>query len=204
MKTKEQKQKDITVLREELSSADNALVVTFQGLTVEKDWELRRSLEKAELNYRVVKNTLVRIAVEGTPLEPLKDQFIGMTAIAYSQNDPVGLAKVLSKFAKDNAHLKFKAGLVEGRVINVKDIDALASLPSKEELISKLMFVLNSPAQRIATAVNGVARNLAVVIKQIADQKAEGVSAQQSEQPSESRLSESAVIKIISDQRFVI
>src|SRR5215467_7168464 len=171
MKTKEQKQQDIALLKEEFVGADNALVVSFQGLTVEKDWELRRALEKAELNYRVVKNTLVKIAVEGTPLEPLKDHFVGMTAVAYSQKDPVGLAKVLSKFAKENAQLKFKAGLVEGRVINVKDIDALATLPSKEELISKLMFLLNSPAQRIATAVSGVARNLAIVIKQIADQK---------------------------------
>jgi len=173
MKTKEQKQQDIALLKEEFGGADNALIVSFQGLTVEKDWELRRALEKAELNYRVVKNTLVKIAVEGTPLEPLKDHFTGMTAVAYSEKDPVGLAKVLSKFAKDNAQLKFKAGIVEGRVINVKDVDALAALPSKEELISKLMFLLNSPAQRIAIAVNGVARNLAVVIKQIADQKGE-------------------------------
>jgi large subunit ribosomal protein L10 len=182
MKTREQKQQDIAVLKKEFGGADNALVVSFQGLTVEKDWELRRALEKAELNYRVVKNTLIKIAVEGTPLEPLKDHFIGMTAIAYSQTDPVGLAKVLSKFAKENAQLKFKAGVVEGRVINIKDIDSLAALPSKEELISKLMFLLNSPAQRIATAVNGVARNLAVVIKQIADQKAGQVADQQAGQ----------------------
>jgi large subunit ribosomal protein L10 len=171
MKTKDQTQQDIDLLKKEFSGISNALVVSFQGLTVVKDWELRRALEKAELNYRVVKNTLGKIAVEGTQLEPLKEHFVGMTAVAYSDKDPVGLAKTLSKFAKDNAQLKFKAGLVEGRVINVKDIDALAALPSKEELISKLMFLLNSPAQRIATAVNGVARNLAVVIKQIADQK---------------------------------
>src|SRR5215510_13169002 len=153
MKTKEQKQQDIAQLKEEFGAADNALVVSFQGLTVGKDWELRRALEKAELNYRVVKNSLGKIAVEGTPLEPLRDHFIGMTAIAYSETDPVGLAKVLSKFAKENAQLKFKAGVVEGRVINVKDIDTLASLPSKEELISKLMFLINAPAQRIAVAV---------------------------------------------------
>jgi len=173
MKTKEQKEQDITALKQEFSNAGNALVVSFQGLTVGKDGELRRALEKAQLNYRVVKNTLGKIAVEGTPLEPLKEHFVGMTAIAYSETDPVGLAKVLSKFAKENAQLKFKAGIVEGRIINIKDVDALAALPSKEELISKLMFLLNSPAQRIATAVNGVARNLVVVIKQIADQKGE-------------------------------
>lgn len=173
MKTREQKEQDIARLKAEFSNAGNALVVSFQGLTVGKDWELRRALQQAQLNYRVVKNTLGKLAIEGTPLEPLKDHFIGMTAIAYSETDPVGLAKVLSKFAKDNAQLKFKAGVVEGRVINVKDVDTLAAMPSKEELISKLMFLLNSPAQRIATATNGVARNLVVVLKQIADQKGE-------------------------------
>jgi large subunit ribosomal protein L10 len=171
MKTREQKEREIARLKEEFSRTGAALVVSFQGLTVEKDWELRRALEKAQLNYRVVKNTLSRVAVEGTPLEPLKDHFVGMTAIAYSDNDPVSLAKVLSKFAKDNAQLTFKAGVVEGRVIKIKDIDALAAMPSKEELTGRLMFLLNSPAQRIATAINGVARNLAIVIKQVADKK---------------------------------
>jgi large subunit ribosomal protein L10 len=171
MKTREQKEKDIAALKEDLGNTGNALVVSFEGLTVEKDWELRRAMREAKLNYRVVKNTLGRIAVEGTPLEPLKDHFIGMTAIAYSDQDPVGLAKVLSNFAKDNAQLTFKAGVVEGRVISIKDIDALAKMPSKEELISKLMFVLNSQAQRLATALNGVSRNLVVVIDRIAKQK---------------------------------
>ena len=96
-----------------------------------------------------------------------------MTAVAYSDTDPVGLAKVLSKFAKENAKLTFKAGVVEGRVINVKDIEALASMPSKEELISKIMFLLNAPAQRMAVAINGVARNLAVVMQQVAEKKGE-------------------------------
>lgn len=175
MKTREQKQKDISTLKEEFGSTSNALVVNFQGLTVEKDCELRRQLRQANLSYRVVKNTIGRMAVEGTALEPLKDHFIGMTAIAYSENDPVGLAKVLSKFAKENNQMTFKAGVVEGRVIKVKDIVELASLPSKEELISKLMFVLNSQAQRIAVALNGVSRNLAVVVNEVAKQKgAEG------------------------------
>lgn len=173
MKTKEQKELNIALLKEEFKNTDNALVVSFEGLSVEKDWELRNSLRASQLNYRVVKNTIGKIAVEGTPLEPLKDHFKGMTAIAYSANDPVSLAKVLSKFAKENSQLSFKAGLVEGRVINVKDIDALASMPSKEELISKLMFLLNAQAQRMAVVLNGVARNLAVVVDQVAKKKAE-------------------------------
>lgn len=173
MKTKEQKEQDLAVLREEFGNVGNALIVSFQGLPVEKDWELRKAMREANLNYRVVKNTLGRLAVEGTPLESLKDHFIGMTAVAYSDKDPVGLAKVLSKFAKENAQITFKAGVVEGRAINVKDISALASMPSKEELISKLMFLLNAPAQRLATVVNAVPRNLAVVVNQIADKKRE-------------------------------
>lgn len=173
MKTREQKDQDVSLLKEEFIDAGNALVMSFQGLTVEKDWQLRRALRDANLSYRVIKNTLGRLAVEGTPLEPLKEHFVGMTAIAYSTSDPVGLAKVLTNFAKDNVQVKFKAGIVEGRVIEVKDIDTLAKLPSKEELVSKLMFLLNSQAQRIATALNGVPRNLAVVINEIAKQKGE-------------------------------
>lgn len=171
MKTRGQKEKAIATLKEEFSNTNNALIVSFKGLTVNKDLELRRAMREADLGYRVVKNTLSRIAIEGTPLEPLKEHFIGMTAIAYSAKDPVGLAKVLSSFAKDNAQLTFKAGIVEGRVIKIKDLEALAKMPSKEELISRLMFLLNSPAQRLVAALNGVPRNLAVVINEIAKQK---------------------------------
>ena len=177
MKTREQKEQEIAALNEEFKQSGNALVISFQGLSVEKDWEMRKALREANLNYRVIKNTIGRKAVEGTPLEPLKNNFVGMSAIAYSQNDPVSLAKVLSKYAKESDKIKFKAGVVEGRAINVKDIDALASMPSKEELISKLMFVLNSGAQRIATVINAVPRNLAVVVDQIAKQKGGGAEA---------------------------
>ncbi|MDX2033814.1 MAG: 50S ribosomal protein L10 [Blastocatellia bacterium] len=171
MKTRTEKDQDIAQLNEELSKTNHALVVSFKGLTVEKDYELRKSLREANLRYRVVKNTLGRRAVEGTPLESLKDHFIGMSAIAYSDTDPVSIAKVLSKFAKENPALTFKAGVVEGRAISVTDIDKLASMPSKEELISKLMFLLNAPAQRTATVINAVPRNLAVVVNEIRKQK---------------------------------
>jgi large subunit ribosomal protein L10 len=171
MRTKEQKKDDIAILRQMFTDTGNALLVSFEGLSVEKDGQLRRSLREAQLSYKVVKNTLGRLAVEGTPLEPLKDHFTGMTAIAYSRNDPVGLAKVLSRFAKENKELNFKAGIVDGRVITVKEIDTLATLPSKDELVSKLMFLLNLPAQRLAVVLNGVQRNLAVVLNEIAKQK---------------------------------
>jgi len=171
MKTKAQKENDIALLKEEFAHTVHALLVNFEGLTVEKDYQLRKTMREARLGYRVVKNTLCSRAVEGTPLESLKESFVGMSAIAYSQNDPVGIARVLSKFAKENPQLVFKAGVVEGRAINVKDIESLASMPSKEELISKLMFVVNAQAQRLATVINAVPRNLAIVVDQIAKQK---------------------------------
>lgn len=171
MKTKSQKDQEISILKQEFSVVDNAFVVGFQGLTVEKDQQLRRQLREAQLSYRVVKNTLAQRAVEETPLAKLRDQLVGPTAIAYSHNDAVGLAKVLTKFAKENAQFTFKAGIVEGRVISIKDIEALATMPSREELVSKLMFLLNAQAQRLAVALAGTARNLAVVINEIAKQK---------------------------------
>ena len=171
MKTKAQKEAEIAALKDQFTASGNAFVVSFQGLTVEKDQHLRRQLREAELSYRVVKNTLAQRAVEDTPLSGLRDQFVGPTAIAFSAKDPVGLARVLTKFAKENAHFTFRAGVVEGRVISIRDIEALATMPSKEELISKLMFLINAQAQRLAVALAGTARNLAVVVNEIAKQK---------------------------------
>ena len=174
MKTRDQKDQNIEALKQAFQHSNNALMISFEGLTVEKDWQLRKALREAQLQYRVVKNTLGRRAVEGTSLEPLKDHFTGMTGVAFSENDPVGLAKVLTAFAKDNAQVTFKGGVVEGRAIAVSDIEALSKMPSKDELISQLMFLLNAPAQRMAVALNGVARNLAVVVGEIAKQKEAG------------------------------
>jgi large subunit ribosomal protein L10 len=171
VKTKQQKNEEIEMLRREFQESPNALLVGFQGIKVGDDERLRRELRQANLSYRVVKNTLAMRAAEGTPMEQVKDNFTGATAIALSKNDPVTLAKVLSKWAKESPIFKFKAGVVEGRVIEVKDIDALANMPSKEELVSKIMFLINSGAQRLAVATAGVSRNLAVVIDQVRAQK---------------------------------
>jgi large subunit ribosomal protein L10 len=172
MKTREQKQKDLNALTEELSNSKSAMVVSFNKVTVNKDQEFRNQLRDAGAKYQVVKNTIARLAVKGTPYENASEYFKGVTAIAWTENDPVVLSKAVSKFVKDNADLfTFKAGVVEGRVLDLKQVEAIASLPSKEELISKLLFVINAQAQRIATVINAVPRNLAVVIKQIGDQK---------------------------------
>lgn len=171
MKTREERNREIEELKSDFAGSANALLVGFQGLKVSDDERLRRELREAKLTYRVVKNTLAVKAAKGTAIEAVTDSFTGMTAIALSENDPVTLAKILSKWAKENAAFTFKAGIVEGRVIEVKDIEALSNLPSKEELVSKIMFLINSGAQRLAVATAGVSRNLAVVLGQIRDQK---------------------------------
>jgi len=168
---REEKNREIEALRADFSQANSALLVGFQGLTVEKDGQLRRELRKANLKYKVVKNTLAQRAAEGTPLEKVKDNFVGATAVALTKDDPVTMAKLLMRFAKENARFTFKAGIVEGRVIDVRDIEAIANLPTKEELISKLMFLINCQAQRLITALSGTARNLAFVIKQIGEKQ---------------------------------
>ena len=172
MKTKEQKQKDLEELTQRFKDAKAAMVVGFQKMTVAKDQELRNQLREAGVSYEVVKNTLARRASEGTALEGATEHFKGVTAVALSNGDPVGLSKAISKFAKANPDIfTFKAGIVEGKVVALNDVEAIASLPSKEELISKVMFLINCQAQRLVTVISAVPRNLAIVIKQIGEQK---------------------------------
>src|SRR5687767_3091109 len=170
MKTRETKQKDLVALTESLQNAKSAMVVSFSKLTVNKDIEFRNGLREAGANYQVVKNTLARIAVKDTQFEQAAEHFKGVTAIAWTENDPVILSKAISKFMKDNADIyTFKTGVVDGRLLDLKQVQSIASLPSKEELISKLLWVLNAQAQRIVTVINAVPRDLAVVIKQIGE-----------------------------------
>ncbi len=172
MKTRETKQKDLTVLTEELKTANSAMVVGFNKLTVNKDQEFRHKLRETGAKYRVVKNTLARRAIKDTQFEGASDHFKGVTALAWTGGDAVILSKTVTKFIKDNHEFyTFKAGIIDGKVYDAKQVEAIASLPSKEELISKLMYVINAQAQRIVTVINAVPRDLAVVIKQIGEQK---------------------------------
>ena len=178
MKTREQKQKDLEALAQEFQQATAAMFIGFNKLTVAKDQELRRRLREAGARYGVVKNTIARKAAAGTPFEDALEHFKGVTAIATSESDPVTLSKAVAKFVKENPDIfTFKAGIVEGRVIALRDVEAIASLPPKEELISKIMFLINCQAQRLVTVLSAVPRNLAVVIKQIGEQKGGGEAA---------------------------
>ena len=172
MKTRETKQNDLAALTESLQNSKSAMVVSFTGLTVTKDQEFRSSLREAGASYQVVKNTLARIAVKGTQFEDATEHFKGVTAIAWTENDPVVLSKAISKFMKDNADIyTFKTGVIDGKMVDLKQLTTIANLPSKEELISKLLWVLNSSAERLVTVINAVPRDLAVVIRQIGDAK---------------------------------
>ena len=171
MKPKGKKKEELDALKKDLTAAKNLFVAKFQGITVAQDTDLRQKIRETKSQYRVVKNTLARKAAEGTPAEGVSKAFDGSTSIAYNATDPVSLAKALTAYAKINPLFVFKAGMVEGRVVNIADIANIASMPSKKELFAKLLFLINSPAQRLAVAINGVARNLTVVIQQAVEQK---------------------------------
>jgi large subunit ribosomal protein L10 len=172
MKTREQKQRDLDALAEQFQSASAGMLIGFKKLTVAKDQELRRQLREAGATYQVVKNTLARKAADGTPFAQAEEHFKGVTALALAEGDPVQLSKAISKFVKDNPDVfSFKAGVVQGRVVALQDVEAIATLPSKEELIAKIMFLINAQAQRLATVISAVPRNLAVVVGQVAEQK---------------------------------
>ena len=166
MKKKKEKVEEAEALKKELATVSTVILSTFQGITVADDTRLRRAVQAAGGHYRVVKNRLAERAAAGTPAESLLKGLKGTNSIAYIETDAVSLAKVLTKVAKDVPAFKFRAGVVEGRVLSIADIQQLASLPSKEELIGKIMFLLQAPAQRLASATAGVTRNLAVTVQE--------------------------------------
>jgi len=168
---REQKKKRAEELHEELVKARGVVLSGFQGITVAQDFELRRKIANTGARYKVVKNSLIERAAQGTGAAAIAGKLAGTTSLALTENDPVALAKVLTEYAKENPVLTFKSGVVEGRVVSMADLTALATLPSKEQLFSKVLFLLNSPAQRVASAISGVARNLVAVIQQAVKEK---------------------------------
>jgi large subunit ribosomal protein L10 len=168
MKNKDEKRKDLEALKKDLADNSSIFVTGYEKMTVAQDNSLRRVVREAGGSYKVVKNNLAAKASEGTPAEKLLADLKGMTSLAFAAKDPVALAKALTKYAKDNPVFTFKAGMVEGRAIDIKAINDLASMPPKEEIFAKLLFLINATATRLVTAVNGTGRNLAVVIDQAA------------------------------------
>lgn len=168
---REEKHKLAERLREELLKARGVILTGFEGLTVAQDSELRRKIAQTGARYRVFKNSLIERAAQSTPAETVARGLRGTTSLAYTEMDPAALAKVLTAYSKENPALVFKAGMVEGRVISLADLGMIANLPGKGELFSKVLYLLQAPAQKVAVAVSAVARNLALVINQAVKEK---------------------------------
>ena len=166
MKNKADKAKEMEALRKELEQQPTIFVTGYEKLTVQQDFDLRKTVRQAGGKYSVVKNNLAAKASEDLPSKDLLGDLKGMSSLAYTTGDPVALAKALTAYAKAHPVFTFKAGFVEGRVVEVKNIQELASMPSKDELFAKLLFLINAPAQRLVTAIGGVGRNLAIVVDQ--------------------------------------
>ena len=164
--SRSQKSDKVKKLAGELETSTSAIIGTFTGLTAQKDFSLRKTVRAAGGSYHVVKNKLAAKSAEGTKIEAALKGLKGVNSVAYTSGDPVALAKALSTWVKENSEFTFKLGIVDGKVINVQEITELANMPGKEELFSKLLFLINAPAQRLATVINATGRDLAVVINQ--------------------------------------
>ncbi len=168
--TKAKKAVKIEQLTHELEGSTSAIVGTFAKLTVSQDFELRKVVRSAGGRYRVVKNKLAARASKGTRIEQALQGLKGVSSVAYTSGDPVALAKALSTWMQENAEFTFKLGIIDGQVITVEEVKQLATMPSKEQIFSKLLFLINAPAQRLVTVMNAVGRDVAVVLNQAVEQ----------------------------------
>ena len=171
MSTKAFKQEKIEAMKENFAKAKVAVVTEYRGLTVEEITKLRRALQKENSDYMVTKNTLAKVAAKGTQFEVLEEVLKGPVAIAFGFADEVAPAKVLKKFIKETKKGQVIAAAMDGKLLNAKETEVLADLPSKEELYAKMLGCINSPATGIAGAVNAVMSSLVRAMDQVAKQK---------------------------------
>jgi large subunit ribosomal protein L10 len=168
--TRAKKAEQVTKLAAELESSSSAIVGTFAKLTVAQDYNLRKVVREAGGKYRVLKNKLAARAAKGTQVEAALQGLKGVSSVAYTSGDPVALTKAISTWVTENAEFTFKLGIVDGKVISIEEIKQLATMPGRDELFSKLLFLINAPAQRLATVIAATGRDLAVVVNQAVEQ----------------------------------
>jgi large subunit ribosomal protein L10 len=166
-----EKEKAVEALHEKFSRAKTVLITDYRGLNMEAMNELRSQLRDASVEYRVVKNTLMNRAADGTDMTLLKEHFLGPCGLALSYEDPVAPAKVLMKFSEDNAALEIKVGIVEGKFVDSSGIKRLAKLPTQEVLLTQLLMLMNTPAANLVTVLSGVLTKFMGVLEAIKQQK---------------------------------
>jgi large subunit ribosomal protein L10 len=182
--SKTKKQEKVQLLSKELETSTTAIIGTFAKLTVAKDFELRKVIREAGGKYRVVKNKLAAVSSKGTRVEDALKGLKGVNSVAFTAGDPVALAKVFAKWAGENAaEFQFKLGIVDGKLLDANDVKALATMPGKEEIFAKLLFLINAPAQRLATVINATGRDLAVVLGQGVEKEKFGTGGAASKAP---------------------
>jgi len=198
--SKAKKQQKVQQLAKELETSTTAIIGTFAKLTVAQDFTLRKAIRESGGKYRVVKNKLAPIAGKGSKVEDALKGLKGVSAVAFTSGDPVQLAKGFSKWVGENAEFQFKLGIVDGKLLNVEEVKALATMPGKEEIFAKLLFLINAPAQRLATVLNATGRNLAVVLGQGVEKEkfAAGEAANKAAAPAKTA-SESPVLAAVSE-----
>ncbi len=164
MKTKAHKIEELALLQE--TFAENPIVVlcTFKGIKVDADFQLRKTIRETGAGYRVISNRLAKLAAEGTPFEPAFRGLKGMTSLVYTKDDPVGLMKTLIDYSKKNEVFSFKAGVVEGQTLDAEGLDLLSKMPGKQEVQSKVLFLINAPATNLVRQINAPAQNLVGVL----------------------------------------
>ncbi len=185
MLTKEQKHEQSLELRDGLTDVTTLFLLENEGLNVNDVNVLRSQVRKMEATYKVVKNTVVRLAVEGTEMEGITPFLSGPKVLAYTSGDGVALAKVLKTFIKDHPELSFKHAYLEGQILEAKDAVKVADMPSRDELIGRLLQMLQSPMRRLAVALNAPLQQFASVIAQLADKGEEAQEPQEAEETPE-------------------
>ena len=171
MLTKEQKREQSDLLRTNLEEVTTVFLMENHGLTVNAVNQLRSEIRQTEATYKVVKNSVVKLAIEGTSMENIGEYLVGPKVLAYTAGDAVELGKILKTFAKDHPELVFREAYLEGQILEPKQAREIANMPTKDELIAKLLYMLQSPIRRLVTALNGPIQNVTSVIGQIAEQK---------------------------------
>jgi large subunit ribosomal protein L10 len=167
----EEKKQFVQELKQRFEKACVAILTDYKGLDVQTMTELRAKFREANIEYQVIKNTMLRLASEGTGVEAIKDSFKGPSAIALSYDDPVAPAKILTEFVKNNDKLEIKVGVMDGKVMDLSAIKALSDLPSREQLLATLLSAMNAVPQSLVTALSDVPRRMVNVLQAIKDQK---------------------------------